>query len=59
MVRVIKARIGAADAITCYRDHAPPATDRPDPVAARDQGAGRPRAGQRVLLDKWQEPAGL
>ncbi|MCB0942915.1 MAG: RNA-binding S4 domain-containing protein [Mycobacterium sp.] len=55
VVRVIQKRVGAADAATCYRDHTPPPPPTvPDPVAARDRGAGRPTKRERRVLDKWR-----
>ncbi len=55
VVRVIQTRVGAADAVTCDRDHTPPPPPTvPDPVAARDRGAGRPTKRERRVLDKWR-----
>ncbi|WP_457149232.1 RNA-binding S4 domain-containing protein [Mycobacterium sp. URHB0021] len=55
VVRVIQKRVGAPDAVTCYRDRtpAPPATPFV-PVAARDRGAGRPTKRDRRMLDRWR-----
>lgn len=55
VTRVIQKRVGAADAVTCYRDHTParPVASTP-PVAVRDRGAGRPTKRDRRRLDKWR-----
>lgn len=55
VMRVIEKRVGAADAVTCYRDRTPavPITVSV-PVAVRDRGAGRPTKRDRRQLDKWR-----
>ncbi len=54
VVRVVEKRVGAAIAVTCYLDHAPPLppAKRPAPVAERDRGAGRPTKRDRRRTDR-------
>lgn len=55
VTRVIAKRVGATDAVTCYRDRTPKPPSVPVvPVAARDRGAGRPTKRERRALDKWR-----
>jgi ribosome-associated heat shock protein Hsp15 len=55
VVRVIQKRVGAADAVTCYRDRSPaPPAFTEGLVAARDRGTGRPTKRDRRILDKWR-----
>lgn len=59
VVRVIQKRVGAADAVTCYRDHSPPrAPLLYAPIAVRDRGAGRPTKRDRRVLDAWRAGRG-
>lgn len=51
---LLKKRVGAPVAATCYIDHSPP---RPTPLVApmpvfRDRGAGRPTKKERRALDR-------
>lgn len=53
VVKVIRKRVGAPDAATCFIDRTPaPATDAASSVGSRDRGAGRPTKRDRRLLDK-------
>lgn len=54
VVQVIRKRVGAADAVTCYLDRTPPPPPAAPPVAVRDRGAGRPTKRDRRALDKWR-----
>lgn len=54
VVTPIERRVGAALAVGCYLDHAPPAPpgDRPPAVAERDRGTGRPTKRDRRRTDQ-------
>lgn len=55
VVRVIRKRVGAADAATCFLDRTP--TTPPSiatPVAFRERGAGRPTKRDRRRMEKWR-----
>lgn len=57
VVRVIEKRVGAAVAVGCYIDHAPPPppvprAEAPVKDAARDRGAGRPTKRDRRQIDR-------
>jgi ribosome-associated heat shock protein Hsp15 len=59
VVRVIQKRVGAADAVTCYRDRSPaPPAFTQVLVAARDRGTGRPTKRDRRMLDRWRAGQG-
>ena len=54
VTRVIRKRVGAADAVGCYLDRTPALPPTPSvPVAPRDRGAGRPTKRERRILDRW------
>lgn len=54
VVKVIDKRVGAVLAAECFIDHAPPLppSKRPEPVAERERGAGRPTKRDRRLTDR-------
>ena len=58
VVEPISRRVGAAVAVTCYRDHSPPRPPRPEPLltaepqGTRDRGAGRPTKKDRRATDR-------
>jgi ribosome-associated heat shock protein Hsp15 len=54
VVRVIQKRVGAADAVTCYRDRTPPSPPTPVAVAPRDRGTGRPTKRDRRRMERWR-----
>ena len=45
-------RLSAADARELYEDHSPPPPPRPERVAVRERGAGRPTKRERRELDR-------
>ncbi len=50
-------RLGAALAVQAYIDHSPPPPPkekRPEDVAVRDPGAGRPTKRDRRQMDRWR-----
>ena len=55
VVGVSDLRGPAAIAQKLYRDHSPPRPVRPEPVALREAGAGRPTKRDRRELDRLKE----
>ena len=61
VVEPVEKRVGAAIAVTCYIDHAPPPpptarADAPPPAAERARGAGRPTKRDRRQIDRLARP---
>ncbi len=56
VVEVIEKRVGAAVAVTCYRDRTPPPTPQEEGGTpfARDRGTGRPTKRDRRQLDRFR-----
>ena len=52
VLKIIRKRVGAPIARTCYIDHAPPPLPRPA-VPRRAPGTGRPTKKERRQLDKF------
>lgn len=60
VVKLVRKRVGAPEAVTCYADNSPPP---PAPLEAavvprRDRGAGRPTKRDRRELDRLRRTAG-
>lgn len=54
VTKLIKKRVGAPVALTCYEDHSGPKPARKGPgapIAMRDPGSGRPTKKERRALD--------
>ncbi|MEV5980270.1 RNA-binding S4 domain-containing protein [Streptomyces sp. NPDC052114] len=58
--QLIRKRVGAPVAVTCYVDNTPPPPPRETfaPAGIRDRGAGRPTKRDRREMDRLRPPGG-